>query len=171
MEVYKGLGLGLGFETENVRPLKTSLKLFILCVCCHVFAAGSSYYDRAITTFSPSGRLKQVEYANEAVRRGVLLTGLANGKDAVVLCAAVDGGRVCTCDKSDNMEKKEENATTDRVIVNRPPSLLVVKPEKIHIADDQAPIAAAFCGLGADSRRVLSTMREFCIRYEFVAKL
>ncbi len=160
--------LGLGFEMEKVRPLMTSLKLFILCACFHVIVVGSSSYDRAITTYSPSGRLKQVEYANEAVRRGVLLTGLANGKDAVVLCAAVDSGRMSNCTKNDNMEKKEEDATTARVVVNRPSSLFVVKPKKIHIADDQAPIAAAFCGLGADSHRVLSTMREFCIRYIFV---
>ncbi len=166
-----GVGLRLGFEMEKVRTFKTSMKLFILCTCCNAIVVGSLSYDKAITTFSPSGRLKQVEYANEAVRRGVLLTGLANGKDAVVLCAAVDSGRVSNFTKDDNMEKNEENATTTRVVANRPSSLLVVKPDKIHVADDQAPIAAAFCGLGADSRRVLRTMREFCIRYVLVVGL
>ncbi len=157
---------------EKVRSLTTtSLKLFILCACFHAIVVASSSYDRAITTFSPSGRLKQVEYANEAVRRGILLTGLANGKDAVVLCAAVDSGSVSNCTKNEPTEKKEKNVTTARVVVNRPSSLFVVMPEKIHFADDQAPIAAAFCGLGADSRRVLGTMRDFCIRYVLVVKL
>ena len=41
-------------------------------------------YDHGITTFSPDGRLFQVEYARESVKRGTTTAGL-KFKDGVVL--------------------------------------------------------------------------------------
>jgi len=59
-------------------------------------------YDRAITIFSPDGRLYQVEYAREAVKRGTASVGIA-AKDGVLLAAYK---RVATpLMESENVEK------------------------------------------------------------------
>src|SRR5580698_6086216 len=91
---------------------------------------GQMAYDRAITVFSPDGRLFQVEYAREAVRRGATTAGVVY-EDGVVLVA-------------------------DRRIPNpklaEPSSL-----EKIHQIDEN--IACATAGLVADARVLVDYAR------------
>ena len=86
-------------------------------------------YDRAITVFSPEGRLYQVEYAREAVKRGTTAVGIVC-KDGVVL--AVD------------------RRVTSRLVKIR-------SIEKIYQIDDH--VAAATSGLVADSRVLIDRAR------------
>lgn len=71
-------------------------------------------YDRAITVFSPDGRLYQVEYAIETVRRGTVAVGIKS-KDGIVI--AVE-------------EKPRKLQISDT-------------PQKIFQVDDHVGIAAA----------------------------
>ena len=63
-----------------------------------VFAAPGAY-DRAITVFSPDGRLFQVEYAMELVNRGATILGIQ--------CAE---GIVLAQKKASNPSKKQGTA-------------------------------------------------------------
>ena len=87
-------------------------------------------YDRGITIFSPDGRLYQVEYAREAVKRGTASIGVRTS-DGVVL--AVD--------------KRIRSPLMERSSV-----------EKIHKADDHVGIASA--GHVADARQLIDFARR-----------
>jgi proteasome alpha subunit len=87
-------------------------------------------YDRGITIFSPDGRLYQVEYAREAVKRGTASIGIRTA-DGVVL--AVD--------------KRIRSPLMERSSV-----------EKIHKADDHIGIASA--GHVADARQLIDFARR-----------
>ncbi len=86
-------------------------------------------YDRAITVFSPDGRLFQVEYAREAVKRGATAIGVKT-KEGVVLVA-------------------------DRRVASKllEPDTI----EKIYKIDDH--IGAATSGLVADARVLVDRAR------------
>ncbi|SDZ80530.1 proteasome alpha subunit [Haloplanus vescus] len=87
-------------------------------------------YDRGITIFSPDGRLYQVEYAREAVKRGTASIGIRT-EDGVVLAA----------------DKR-----------SRSPLMEPTSVEKIHKADDHAGIASA--GHVADARQLIDFARR-----------
>lgn len=86
-------------------------------------------YDRAITVFSPNGRLYQVEYAREAVKKGTVSIGISC-KDGIVL--AVD-----------------KNISDPLVVAN--------SVEKIYKIDDHIGVATS--GLVADGRRLVDRAR------------
>ncbi len=90
----------------------------------------SAGYDRALTVFSPDGRLFQIEYAREAVKRGTTSVGIVS-KDGVIF--AVD--------------KKVKS----KLVV--PTSI-----EKIFKIDEH--IGTASSGLVADARRLVDIARH-----------
>jgi proteasome alpha subunit len=89
-------------------------------------------YDRAITIFSPEGRLYQVEYALELVKRGAPIVGVSC-QEGVVLAA----------------NETPESNLEDPVFFR-----------KIFQLDDH--IAAAISGLSSDARILIGQSRVYC---------
>jgi proteasome alpha subunit len=93
------------------------------------FVPPGAGYDRAITVFSPDGKLFQVQYAQEAVKRGLTALGIKI-KDGVVLAA----------------EKRFPTKLVEEVSI-----------EKIFQVDEH--IGAAASGLIADARVLIDNAR------------
>jgi proteasome alpha subunit len=87
-------------------------------------------YDRGITIFSPDGRLYQVEYAREAVKRGTASIGVRTSDGVVIV-----------------VDKRIRSPLMERDSV-----------EKIHKADDHIGIASA--GHVADARQLIDFARQ-----------
>jgi len=92
-------------------------------------------YDRAITVFSPDGRLFQVEYAKEAVRRGATAVGVV-AEDGVVIAA--------------------HKTVPSKLLVHE-------SMKKIFLIDDRIAVTAS--GLVADARRLVDIARNEAQRY------
>jgi len=93
-------------------------------------------YDRAITVFSPDGRLFQVEYAKEAVKRGATAIGMV-----------FDGGVLLVAYKNAN-------------------SKLLVPESMKKVFEIDKHIAATASGLIADARRLVDLARMEAQRHK-----
>ena len=89
-------------------------------------------YDRAITIFSPEGRLYQVEYALELVKRGAPVVGVACSEGAVLAA-------------NETPESDLEDPDYFR---------------KIYQLDDH--VASAIAGLSSDARVLIDQARVYC---------
>jgi proteasome alpha subunit len=95
-------------------------------------------YDRAITVFSPDGKLYQVEYAAENVRKGWTTIGIKSVNGGVILA-----------------EKKKVTPLIDLSSI-----------EKIFLIDTH--VGASFAGLAADGRILIDYARRLAFNHRFV---
>ncbi|MEM0022661.1 MAG: archaeal proteasome endopeptidase complex subunit alpha [Archaeoglobaceae archaeon] len=66
-------------------------------------------YDRAITVFSPDGRLFQVEYAREAVKRGATAIGIKVKEGVILVADKRVGSRLLEADTIEKIYKIDEH--------------------------------------------------------------
>ncbi len=95
-------------------------------------------YDRAITVFSPDGKLYQVEYASENIRKGWTTIAIKSDRGGVIVA-----------------EKRKIAPLID-----------VKSVEKVYAIDSH--IGASFAGLAADGRVLIDYARQIAMNYRFV---
>ena len=103
-----------------------------------IIAPDGMGYDRVVTVFSPDGRLFQVQYAMEAVKRGATVIGI-NSKEGVALIA-------------------------DKKVIHN--LILARSIEKLYKVDGH--LGAATIGLVADGRKIIDQARLQAQRHRMI---
>ncbi len=103
-----------------------------------MFGPGRNEYDRGLNTFSPEGRLFQVEYANAAIKIGATAIGICTSEGVVLA-----------------VEKRMATGLIEATSV-----------EKIFVIDEH--VGAAISGLSADARTLIDHARVECQQHRFV---
>lgn len=110
-----------------------------------MFGGGQVKYDRALTVFSPEGRLFQVEYALEAVRRGTIAVAVKSEEDVCLVAQIKIPSVLMDADSIDKIFQVDEH------------------------------IGVAISGLHADSRALINYARvqaqSFRLTYDEPARL
>ncbi len=74
-----------------------------------MFGGTQRAYDRALTVFSPEGRLYQVEYALEAVRRGTLALAVKSNDDVCIAAQIKVPSKLMDADSIDKIFQVDEH--------------------------------------------------------------
>ena len=108
-----------------------------LLTTCALAAAKTSPYSFSLSTFSPEGRIQQIEFAGKAVDNGPPCAAITT-RDGVILAKAY---------------KKTDKA-------------LVVKDHSLHILRVTETTIATYAGLPADFRSLVDAARTIAIELE-----
>lgn len=109
-------------------------------------------YDTDVTTFSPQGRLHQVEYAMEAVKQGSAVVGLKSDKAVVLLALRRSTASAAnTSSSSDAAETPVDPGSYQK---------------KVFRVDEHFGVGVS--GLIADARALVQYMRNEALNHQFL---
>ena len=114
------------------------LRLLTTCWCLALVAAKTSPYSFSLSTFSPEGRIQQIEFAGKAVDNGPPCAAITT-RDGVVLAKAY-------------------KRASDKA--------LIVENQSLHILRVTETTIATYAGLPADFRSLVDAARTIAIELE-----
>eukprot|EP00850_Spirogloea_muscicola_P018895 SM000178S03460 [mRNA] locus=s178:253086:254685:+ [translate_table: standard] len=132
-------------------------------------------YDTDVTTWSPAGRLHQIEYAMEAVKQGSCAVGLHSGGHAVLATLKRSASELSSYQARPSLPRSPPQpspsplrplALSRRLTAAAGARCGWLLQRKIVKVDDHLGVAVA--GLNADGRMLTLYMRNECISHKFV---